>query len=169
MNALSIYKLETCFKTKIYLNFTIEIFKIFLIVLFGLSMIALTVRAVNFLDLIVDSGYLYLFISIFTFELTWNIVKFIPLSFLISLSVFILKHSQDNEFIILWTSGVKKLSNCKFIYFYIVYCSNYSFIIFDFLTPSLLNKSRSILNDNNFNSFFTYSKSSSNLMTFQWI
>ena len=35
--------------------------------------------------------------------------KFIPLSFLIALTIFILKHLQDSEFIILWTSGVKKI------------------------------------------------------------
>ena len=44
-------------QNKIYQNFIIEIFKTFLIILFGLSIIALTVRAVNFLDLIVDNGY----------------------------------------------------------------------------------------------------------------
>ena len=44
-------------QNKIYQNFLKEIFKTFLIILFGLSLIALTVRAVNFLDLIVESGY----------------------------------------------------------------------------------------------------------------
>ena len=44
-------------QNKIYHNYLIEIFRTFLIILFGLSLIALTVRAVNFLDLIVDSGY----------------------------------------------------------------------------------------------------------------
>ena len=44
-------------QNKIYFNFLLEIFKTFLVILFGLSLIALTVRAVNFLDLIVDSGY----------------------------------------------------------------------------------------------------------------
>jgi len=42
---------------RIYNNYLIEIFRTFFIVLFGLSIIALTVRAVNFLDLIVDNGY----------------------------------------------------------------------------------------------------------------
>ena len=82
-------------QNKIYLNFTIEIFKIFLIVLFGLSMIALTVRAVNFLDLIVDSGYsVPIYFQYSLLNLLGISVKFIPLSFLISLSVFLLKHSQ---------------------------------------------------------------------------
>ena len=82
----------------------------FLVVLLGLTLIALTVRAVNFLDLIVDTGYpvityfKYSFLNIFGI-----IIKFIPLSFLIALMVFILKHISENEFIILWTSGVKKI------------------------------------------------------------
>ena len=42
---------------KIYQNFTKEILKTFLVILFGLSIIAWTVRAVNFLDLIVENGY----------------------------------------------------------------------------------------------------------------
>ena len=44
-------------QNKIYQNYTIEILKTFLTILFGLSIIAWTVRAVNFLDLIVESGY----------------------------------------------------------------------------------------------------------------
>ena len=39
-------------QNKIYRNFIKEILKTFLVILFGLSVIAWTVRAVNFLDLI---------------------------------------------------------------------------------------------------------------------
>ena len=44
-------------QNKIYQNFIKEILKTFLLILFGLTIIAWTVRAVNFLDLIVESGY----------------------------------------------------------------------------------------------------------------
>ena len=57
MDALFIYDIYQMLQNKIYHNFLIEIFRTFLIIVFGLSMIALTVRAVNFLDLIVNSGY----------------------------------------------------------------------------------------------------------------
>ena len=55
-------------KNKIYKYFTLEIMKLFLTILFAFTAIAWTVRAVNFLDLIVDSGYsvkTYLQFSIF--------------------------------------------------------------------------------------------------------
>ena len=72
-------------------------------------MIALTVRAVNFLDLIVDNGYslrtyfTYSFLNIFGIA-----PKFFPLAFLLSIMIFIIKHINNNEFVILWTNGVKK-------------------------------------------------------------
>ena len=97
-------------QNKIFQNYILEIFKIFLTILFGLTIIAWTVRAVNFLDLIVESGYPIItyfqysflnFIGIFT--------KFIPLSFLIALTIFIIRQINENELVILWTSGVKKI------------------------------------------------------------
>jgi len=141
-------------QNKIYLNFTLEILKIFLVVLFGLSMIALTVRAVNFLDLIVDSGYsVSTYFQYSLLNLLGISVKFIPLSFLVSLSIFVFRHLQDNEFIILWTSGVKKISLVK-IFIFISSLISIVYLLFStFLTPLALNKSRNILNTSNFNSF----------------
>ena len=97
-------------QNKIYQNFLIEILRTFLIILFGLSIIALTVRAVNFLDLIVENGYsVAVYFKYSILNLFGIALKFIPLSFLLSLTIFIVKHLQESEFIILWTSGVKKI------------------------------------------------------------
>ena len=74
-------------KNKIYNYFTREIIKSFLTILFALSIIAWTVRAVSFLDLIVDNGHsvtTYLLFSLF--NITNIITKFAPLSFLIALN-----------------------------------------------------------------------------------
>ena len=68
--------------------------------------------------------------------------KFIPLAFFISIIVFIIKHLSDSEFVILWTSGVKKtqlvnlilLSSLSVLIFYL--------LLSTFLTPYALNKSR---------------------------
>ena len=57
MDELIIYKLYKCFKIKFIKTFFYEIIKTFLTIVFGLSIISLTVRAVSFLDLMVDSGY----------------------------------------------------------------------------------------------------------------
>ena len=141
-------------QNKIYLNFILEIIKTFFLILFGFSLIALTVRAVSFLDLIVDSGYP---VTTYFFYSSLNIFglapKFIPLSFLISLIIFIIKHDREGEFIILWTSGVKKI-NFVNIFFLISILITIIYLIFSsFLTPLALNKSRSLLSNDKFNSF----------------
>jgi len=139
---------------KIYSNYLIEIFKTFFIILFGLSIIALTVRAVSFLDLIVDNGYeISIYFKYSILNLFGIAPKFIPLSFLLSLSIFIIKHQQDSDLIILWTSGVKKiyLVNLFFISSLIILII-YLFLTL-FLTPIALNKSRTLLSNDNFSSF----------------
>ncbi len=141
-------------QNKIYLNFILEIIKTFFLILFGFSLIALTVRAVSFLDLIVDSGYpviTYFFYS--SLNIFGLAPKFIPLSFLISLMIFIIKHDREGEFIILWTSGVKKI-NFVNIFFSLSILITIVYLIFSsFLTPLALNKSRSLLSNDKFNSF----------------
>ena len=115
-------------RNKIYQNFFIEILKTFLVILFGLSIIALTVRAVSFLDLIVDSGYPVSIYFEYSFLNFFGLApKFVPFSFLLALTIFIIKHIQDSEFIILWTSGVKNLFSKPIFFdlsFYIDILSN---------------------------------------------
>ena len=141
-------------QNKIYLNFIIEIIKTFLLILFGFSLIALTVRAVSFLDLIVDSGYP---ISTYFYYSSLNIFglapKFIPLSFLISLIIFIIKHDQEGEFIILWTSGVKKINFVNLFFSISIFITVIYLIFSTILTPLALYKSRALLSNDKFNSF----------------
>ena len=140
-------------QNKIFYNYLVEIFKTFLLILFGLSLIALTIRAVNFLDLIVENGYptsvyfTYSFLNLFGLA-----PKFIPLSFLIAIFLFIYKHLENSEFLILWTSGVKKIKlvNLFFVSSLIVLIFYLIFSIF--LTPTMMNKSRQILAKDELNS-----------------
>ena len=105
-------------KNKIYRYFLKEIFKSFVTILFAFSIIAWTVRSVNFLELIVDDGHslrTYLYFS--ALNITNILTKFIPLSFLLALNLSILKFEKQNELIILWTSGYKKIKIINLIFF----------------------------------------------------
>ncbi len=141
-------------QNKIYQNFIIEILKTFLVILFGLSLVALTVRSVSFLDLIVENGYpVSTYFKYSILNLFGIAPKFIPLSFLISLTLFILKHLQDSEFVILWTSGVKKIYLVNLLLFTSTIALIFYLIFSTFLTPFALSKSRQLLSNDNFNSF----------------
>ena len=155
-----LYTVIKMLQNKIYLNFLLEIFKTFLVILFGLSIIALTVRAVNFLDLIVDSGYpVSTYFQYSVLNLFGIAPKFIPLSFLIAITIFILKHIQDSEFIILWTSGVKKMKLVNLMLFSSIITLIFYLIFTTYVTPNALNKSRKLLSYENLNSFLPTVKS----------
>ena len=141
-------------QNKIYQNYLKEILKTFLTILFGLTIIAWTVRAVNFLDLIVESGYPLVTYFQFSFLNLFGILtKFIPLSFLAALIIFIIKQIQENELIILWTSGVKKIQIVHLFFFCSIIISIFYTLFSVLITPTALNKSRQILGNENLSSF----------------
>jgi len=141
-------------QNKIYQNFIKEILKTFFVILIGLTLIAWTVRAVNFLDLIVESGYSistyfqYSFLNLFGI-----LTKFIPLAFLLSLIIFIMKQIQEKEFIILWTSGVKKMKIVNLFFLISSFILIFYLFFSTLITPMALNKSRALISQNTFNSF----------------
>ena len=141
-------------QNKIYQNFIKEILKTFFVILFGLTIIAWTVRAVNFLDLIVENGYsITTYFQYSILNLFGILTKFIPLSFLLSLVIFIIKKIQENEFVILWTSGIKKLKLVN-LFFVISIFILFIYLIFStFITPMTLHKSRLLLSEEDFDSF----------------
>jgi len=141
-------------QNKIYQNFIKEILKTFLVILFGLSTIAWTVRAVNFLDLIVENGYsVATYFQYSILNLFGILTKFIPLSFLLALIIFIVKQIQENEFVILWTSGVKKLKVVNLFFIISLLVMIFYMIFSTLITPYVLNKSRLLLSKAGYNSF----------------
>lgn len=141
-------------KNKIYQSYFLEIFKTFLTIVIGLSLIALTVRAVNFLELVVDNGYPIFTYFLYSFLNLFGIIpKFIPLAFFISIIIFLVKHIEDNEFIILWTSGIKKIQVVNLVLYSSLSVLIFYIILSAFLTPTALNKSRQLLSQDQLNSF----------------
>lgn len=141
-------------QNKIYYNYFFEILRTFFTIVFGLSLIALTVRAVNFLELIVDNGYsLITYFSYSILNIFGLAPKFFPLAFLVSIVIFIVKHNNNNEFVILWTAGVKKIKITNLLLFSSLVVMVFYLIFSVYLTPLALNKSRKLLSQSQFNSF----------------
>ena len=141
-------------KNKIYKYFSIEIFKSFITILFAFSLVAWTVRSVNFLDLIVDSGhslrsyFLYSFLNI-----SGIITKFIPLSFLLALVVSIYKFNNKNELMIVWTTGLSKLRLANLFLSLSIVITLIHLLFSSIITPYTLNKSRSTLTNDELGNF----------------
>ena len=140
----------TMLQNKIYQNYFLEIIKLFITILLSLSLIAWTVRAVNFLDLIVDSGYpIKTYFEYSVLNLFGIVSKFIPLSFLLTITIFIIRQIQENELIILWTSGVKKIQIVNLFFQISIIVTIFHLIFSIFLAPAALNKSRQLLSNEN--------------------
>ena len=140
-------------KNKIYNYFFKEILKSFFTILFAFTIIAWTVRSVNFLDLIVDDGHsLKLYATYTLLNITNVITKFIPLSFLLALTFSILKFERQNELIILWTSGVKKIKIVNLFFFLSILILLFQLLFSVLITPYSLNKSRNLIKDSAINS-----------------
>ena len=135
-------------KNKIYNYLLQEIFKNFITILLTFTTIVWAVRSVNFLDIMIDDGYSagvyfkYSALNIFSI-----ISRFIPLSFLLSLIISIIKFEQQQELMILWTIGIKKIKIVYILFLIGVSVAIIQVVLGVFINPYTLNKSRSILRE----------------------
>ena len=135
-------------KKTIYKYFFYEFLIYFAITLFALAAIVWTVQAVNYLDLVTEDGHafaIYFFYSFLT--LSKVLTKLIPFSFLISITLTILKLDKDNELIILWTSGLNKIFIVNHLIVISLLVMFLQLILTSTVNPTLLNESRTLLKD----------------------
>jgi len=143
--ALDIHKI-LMLKNKIYKYFFNEILKNFITILLTFTALAWVVRAVNFLDLMVEDGYsslIYFKYSIL--NISTIISRFTPLAFLLSLTISIVKFERQQELLILWTTGLTKLKIVNIFLLIGFLITLFQLILSSFINPFLLNKSRSLL------------------------
>ena len=135
-------------KNKIYRYFLNEILKNFITILLTFTAIAWVVRAVNFLDLMVEDGYgsaIYFKYSLL--NITTIVTRFVPLAFLLSLTSSIVKFEKQQELLILWTTGVGKIKIVNIFLLIGFLITLFQLMLSLFVNPFLLNKSRSLLSD----------------------
>ena len=144
-----------------------DIIKNFLTILLTFTAIAWTVRAVNFLDLIIEDGFNpFIYFKYSILNLSAILTRFTPLSFLIGLLLTIIKLEKQQEFLILWTSGLNKIKIANTFIFISLLITLIQILMTFYLNPFLLSKSRillktqedkeisSVLRSNNFNDSF---------------
>ncbi len=131
---------------KIYRHFFLELSKYFFLVLFTFSIIVWAVQAVNYLDLIVEDGHaVSLYLNYSLLNIPKILTKFIPLSFLLTLVLTILKFDSENELIVLWTSGLNKIKITNFFLKIALIVTLIQLFLAAFINPNVLNYSRSLI------------------------
>jgi|TARA_B110001452_G_C15183644_1_gene411103 lipopolysaccharide export system permease protein len=135
-------------KNKIYKYLSTEIFKNFITILLTFTAIAWTVRAVNFLDLMIEDGYsagVYFKYSIL--NISTIVTRFVPLSFLLSLVISIAKFERQQELMILWTMGQNKIKVANIFLLLGFFVALFQITLSLIINPFTLNKSRSLLRE----------------------
>ncbi len=145
---------------KIYKHFLFELSRYFFLVLFTFTIIVWAVQAVNFLDLIVEDGHgVSVYLNYSLLIIPKILTKFIPLSFLIALFLTILKFEGENEFLILWTSGMNKMKVVNFFFKVSIMVTILQLIFASLINPKFLNHSRSLIKSSNLDYISTMVKS----------
>ena len=135
-------------KNKIYNYIFIDIIKNFLTILITFTLIAWTVRAVNFLDLMIEDGFsLNIYAKYSLLNITTIASRFVSLSFLLALIISIIKFEKQQELLILWINGLNKIKIANiFLLIGFIICV-FQLILTIVINPTLLNKSRTLLRD----------------------
>ena len=133
-------------KNRIYKYIFYEFIRNFIITLFAFAAVIWTIQAVNFLDLVTEDGHafrIYLYYSLLTISKV--LTKLIPFTFLIASIITILKLQKDNELIVLWTSGLNKISIANLIFRISILMTFVQLLMATTVNPTTLNYARTLL------------------------
>ena len=135
-------------RNKIYKYLSAEIFKNFITILLTFTAISWTVKAVNFLDLMIEDGFsVSVYFKYSILNISSVVTRFVPLSFLLSMIISIVKFEREKELLILWTTGLNKIKIVNVFFLIGFLIAIFQIILGLFLNPYALDKSRDILRE----------------------
>ncbi|HJN84157.1 MAG TPA: LptF/LptG family permease [Candidatus Pelagibacter bacterium] len=141
-------------KKLIFKKFAKDVFQFFLLVSISISLIVWVIQAVNFLDIVTEDGHGFKVYFLYTLlSLPKIFSKILPFIYFISLFYIILKYENENELIIFWTIGIKKIEFVnvllKFSIFYLIL----QLLLTTYVVPTTLDKARSYIRGSNVDLF----------------
>ena len=131
--------------------------KFFIISIFGIGSIVWVFQAVNYLDIMVEDGrnyQVYFEYTILSFPKILS--KIFPFTIFLSFFYIISKYENNNELIIFWTHGIKKLQVINFFLKASLALMIFQIIFISFLVPFTQDKARSSIKDSDVNFLETF-------------
>ena len=118
----------------------------FLIALFSSSLIIWVFQAVNFLDIMIEDGRDYLvYINYSLLNFPKIITKVLPFVFFFSFFYVIAKYELNNELLIFWNFGVKKIQLINFLFKFSIILVFIQIILSGFIVPKTQDLARSFI------------------------
>jgi len=133
-------------KKLIFKKFAKDTFQFFLLVSISISLIVWVIQAVNYLDIVTEDGHGFRVYFLYTLlSLPKIFSKILPFIYFVSIFYIILKYENNNELIIFWTIGIKKLDFVNILLIFSIFYLILQLLLTTFIVPKTLDKARSYI------------------------
>ncbi len=134
----------------IYRKLASDVLSFFIVASLSITLIVWVIQAVNFLDIVSEDGHsLRVYFSYTILNLPRIFSKILIFIFFISAFYIINKYEENNEILVFWTNGIKKINFINFIFklsfFFVIIQLIFSILI----VPYTQNLSRTYLKNSN--------------------
>ena len=141
-------------KKLLFQKFIQDNLKLFSVVILSIGSIVWIIQSVNFLDFVTEDGHsfkIYLYFSLLNFPKI--IHRILPFIFFITLFYQIIRYEENNQLLIFWIHGVKKIQLVNIIIVYSVLLALAQIILGGFITPKSQDTARSFIRNSNLDFF----------------
>ncbi len=141
-------------KKLIFKKFLKDVTTFVILVSLSITLIVWVIQAVNFLDFVSEDGHSFRVYFYYTLlHLPKIFSRILPFIFFVSLFYIIIKYENNNELVIFWTAGIKKIDFAKVLLKYsllyiLIQVSFYSYIV-----PKSQDLARSFIRSSNVDFF----------------
>tara|TARA_B100000989_G_scaffold195674_1_gene147714 strand:- start:11547 stop:12677 length:1131 start_codon:yes stop_codon:yes gene_type:complete len=100
----------------IFRKLSVDIFTFFLLFSLALTSIVWVIQGVNLLDIITEKGHaikVYFFYTFLTIPKIFS--KLLIFTYFLTLFVILIRYDENNEILVFWTNGIKKISFINYI------------------------------------------------------
>ena len=126
----------------------------FLYIAISISLIVWVIQAVNFLDIVSEDGHSFRVYFLYTvLNLPKIFSRILPFIFFISLFYIIVKYENNNELIIFWTTGIKKIEFVNTIIKLSLIYLLFQLFLTSYLVPKTQDTARSYIRSSNIDFF----------------
>ena len=137
-------------KKLIFKKFAKDTVQFFLLVSISISLIVWVIQAVNFLDIVTEDGHGFKIYFLYTLlSLPKIFSKILPFIYFISLFYMVLKYENNNELIIFWSIGIKKIEFINVLIKYSLFYLILQLTLTTYIVPLSLDKARDYIRGSN--------------------
>ena len=141
-------------KKIVYRKLANDCTKFFFLIIFTISIIIWVLQAVNYLDFVIEDGHgflVYFNYTLLSFPKIFS--KIFPFSIFLAFSYVLLRYENNNELVMFWNFGIKKIDFINFFIKLSFWFVLLSLILNAIIAPLTQNKARSFIRSSDLNSF----------------